>query len=68
MKIVLEPPTQMVPENNAANANFTRTNNTQSLASANRDAMEAMDFPVAFLFGLEKSHVLREKLDCPYTR
>ena len=40
MKIGLEPSTQTVPESNTTNANFTRTNNTQSLAVANRDVIQ----------------------------
>ena len=47
MKIGLEPSNQMVPECNATNVNFTRTNNTQSLAGANRDVMQTMNFPIA---------------------
>ena len=44
MKIGLELSTQTVPESIATNANFTRTNDTQSLAGANRAVMQTMDF------------------------
>ena len=54
MKIGLEPSTQTVPESNATNANFTRTNSTQSLAGANRDVGQAMDFLIALFFGRKK--------------
>ena len=37
MKIGLEPPTQTVPESKSANANLSRTNNTQLLAGTNRN-------------------------------
>ena len=49
-KIELEPSTQTVPENNATNANFTRTDKTQPLAGANRDVMQTMVFLVALFF------------------
>ena len=40
----------------ATNANFTRTNNTKSLAGANLDEMQTVDFLTALLFGWE-SHI-----------
>ena len=58
VNIGLEPYTQTFPESNATNANFTRTNNTQSLAGANLYEMETVDFLNALLFGWEKSYVL----------
>ena len=48
----------MFPESNTTNANFTRTNNTQSLVVANLVEMETVNFQTAVLFGWEKSHVL----------
>ena len=39
--------TQTVPEGNATNTNFKRTNNTQSLAGANRAVIRTMDFLIA---------------------
>ena len=42
----------------ATNANFTRTYNEQSLAGANLDEMQTVDFLTAVLFGWEKSHLL----------
>ena len=48
----------MFPESNAANANFTRANNTQSLVGAKLVMMETVDFLTAVLFVWEKSHVL----------
>ena len=41
-------------------SSFTRTNSAQSLAGANRDVMQAMDFLIASFFGWEKSHLLCE--------
>ena len=40
----------------STNANFTKTNNTQSLASANLDEMQTVDFLTTLLFGW-KSHI-----------
>ena len=53
MKIGPEPSTQTVPESNATNATFTRTNNTQSLAGVNLDE-ETVDFLTELIFGWEK--------------
>ena len=57
MKIILDSFTQTVPESNVANADFTRTNNTQSLADANRDVVQTKYSLTAYG---EKSHVLRK--------
>ena len=48
----------MVRESSATSANFTRTNNTQSLAAANRDVMQILDFLITLFFGWKKLHVL----------
>ena len=43
MAVELESSTQTVPKSNATNANLTRSNNTQSLADANRDVVQTID-------------------------
>ena len=53
MKIGMKLSNQTVPEINAKNANFTRTNNRQSLAGANRDVLHTMDFLIPLVFGWE---------------
>ena len=50
----LEQSTQTVPESNPTQTNFTRTNNTQSLAVATRDVMQTMDFPIALFYAWQK--------------
>ena len=59
MKIGLEPvhPNGPRKQMNATNASFTRTNNIQLLAGANRDVMQAMGFLIAVFFGWETSHI-----------
>ena len=64
MKIGLEPSTQTIPECNAANANITRTNNTLSLAGANRDVTQTMDFLIALRFEWEKVTCIVQKQKC----
>ena len=70
MKIVLELSTQTVPERNDTDANFTRTNSTQSLAGANRAVM----LTTSSVFWMEKNHTYCAKtivfgrllmMDCP---
>ena len=46
----------MFPESNATNSNFTRTNNTHSLAGANLDEVKTVDLLTPLLFGWENSH------------
>ena len=48
----------MLPESNATNANFTRSEQytVESLVGANLDVMEMVDFLTAVLFGWE-SHM-----------
>ena len=46
--------TQTVPQGNATNVGFKRTNNTQSLAGPNRAVIRAMDFLNAYFIGREK--------------
>ena len=56
----------------ATNANLTKTNNIQSLAGANLDEMQTLDFLTALLFGW-KSHIYSATtvfgrflmMDCP---
>ena len=50
----LEPLTQTVPESNTTGANFTLSNNTQSLAGGNRDVMQTIDSSLTLWFGSEK--------------
>ena len=62
MKIGLEPSTQTTPEGNATNANFTWTNNTQSLADADRDVMQTGNgFPNRTVFGCGKATFIVQK-------
>ena len=49
--------TQTVPKDKATNTNFTRTNNEQSLAGANRAVIWTMDLLISQFIGWEKSHV-----------
>ena len=59
VKATLEPNPKMLPESNAANANFTRANNTQLFSSGcNVVETETADFLTAMLFVWEKTHVL----------
>ena len=61
MKIILDSFTQIVPESNVANADFTRTNNTQSLADANRDVVQTKYSLTALIFGWEKVTCIAQK-------
>ena len=56
MKIGLESTIQTALESNDLNTNFTRTNNKQSLASANCGVMQS-GFPNCVVFWMGKSHV-----------
>ena len=49
-------------ESNATNSDVTRTNNTQSLAGANRDVIQIMGFTICIVFWLGRSHMY-----CPET-
>ena len=64
MKIGLETSIQTVPESNATNANFTRTNKTQSLAGAIRDVMQIINFLIALFSGWEKVTFILAKPQC----
>ena len=61
MKIELDSCSQRVPESNATNANFTRTNNIPSLAGANSNVMKTMNFLTATFFGWEKVTCIVQK-------
>ena len=63
MKIRLEPSTQTAPENKATSANFTRTNNSQSLPGTNCDLMVTMNFLIA-VFGWGNVTCIVQKHRC----
>ena len=58
MKIELESPIQTVPESSGTNADFTRTNNTQSLPGANRHVCRKCFSKLLDFWMGKRSHVL----------